>query len=274
MYLLKFDQEMVGFEWRKIDIACTGPRAHHSAAYLQRKGQLAILGGIHCDEQGLTTRHNLSVILVNVSTWSWDQIVVSDNIFLSSTKLLTVHDSKLLYIGGYTSKIPSINPDDNAKTSFWGTLSIVEGSPNTVNVSLDAKETKFNPFAAGNAIKVGKEILISCGTEPMWGVLTANLPLAQTCDLPTCTINSSAEPVISKDNWIRCDGRCRRWVHFSCAGIDSNARVPTKYFCKRTDCRENCQKGPQRSENTTKAKPPLLQWSSKSSTTTQSPPLF
>ena len=221
---------MKGFQWRKIDIACTGPRAHHSAAYLPKKGQLAILGGIRCDEQGVNTRNNLSVILVNVSTWSWDEIVVSDNIFLSSTKLLTVHDNKLLYFGGYTSQIPSLKPDENAKSSFWGTITIVEGPSNTVKVSFEGKATKFCPFAAGNAIRVGKEVLISCGTEPMWGVLTSNLPLAQKCDLPTCTINCTEASTCSSDNWIRCDGRCKRWIHFSCAGIDPNAPVPHKYY--------------------------------------------
>ena len=37
---------------------------------------------------------------------------------------------------------------------------------------------KLGAFACGNAIIVGKEILISCGTEPLWGVLTATLAQA------------------------------------------------------------------------------------------------
>ena len=61
-----------------------------------------------------------------------------------------------------------------------GELSTLLKDLQILNVSLEGKATKFSPFAAGNAIKVGKEVLISCGTEPIWGVLTSSLPLAQT----------------------------------------------------------------------------------------------
>ena len=47
-------------------------------------------------------------------------------------------------------------PDENAKSSFWGTITIVEGPSNTVKVSFEGKATKFCPFAAGNAINVIK----------------------------------------------------------------------------------------------------------------------
>merc|ERR1712212_596328 len=90
-------------------------------------------------------------------------------------------------------------------------------------------------FACGNAVRVGEEILISCGTEPMWGILTSNLPQVQPCDLPSCSINLSQAPAGLLDKWIRCDGKCRRWCHFHCVGI--NSKPPNlKWFCKRSDC--------------------------------------
>ena len=60
----------------------------------------------------------------------------------------------------------------------------------------------------------------------------------------------------------------------SCAGIDPNAPVPHKYYCKRTDCRENIVKGSQMPQKTTKTSPPMFQWSPPSSSAMSKKPSF
>lgn len=203
MYLLQFDADLKGFEWRRVQIGCTGPRAFHSAEYLPKLDSVAIVGGICCDEGGATIRHKLGVLLVNTTTWAWKQYELSSDIHLSSTKLLKVAENKLLYLGGYTSKNPSITPGENEKSCFWGTMTFVkETAKSPLKASLEGKASEqLGAFACGNAIIVGKEILISCGTEPLWGVLTATLPLAQACDLPACCIDSRSSDL--SDRWIK-----------------------------------------------------------------------
>ena len=99
MYLLEFDKDLTVFEWTKVQIASTGARAFHSSSFLPKLDSVALVSGIICNEQGRTERHKLGVVLVNVSMWSWTHYVVSDDIFLSSTKTLLVGDNKLAYFG-------------------------------------------------------------------------------------------------------------------------------------------------------------------------------
>ena len=182
----------------------TGPRAFHSAAYLPKLDSVALIGGISCNEHGPSIRHNLAVVLVNTTTWAWSRYDLSNDIFLSSTTILPIKDNQLLYFGGYTSKTTSILPGENEKSSFWGTITFTKISRSSnVKISWEGKATKFDGFACGTAVKVGEEILLSCGTEPMWGFLTSNLPQAQACDLPSCSINRSGAPEGSLDKWIR-----------------------------------------------------------------------
>ena len=191
-------------ELYQVPIGCTGPRAFHSAAYLAKMESVALIGGIACNEQGASTRHKLAVVLVNISTWAWSQYVLSDEIFLSSTTVLTLKDNQILYFGGYTNKATSTKPGENEKSSFWGKVTFTKASRSSpVEISWRGKATQFDAFACGNAVKVGEEILISCGTEPMWGILTSNLPQAQPCDLPSCSINLSQAPAGLLDKWIR-----------------------------------------------------------------------
>ena len=99
MYMLEFDKDLKVFEWTKVQIGCTGARAFHSSCFLPHLNSVALVGGISCNGQGVTQRHKLGVVLINVSSWAWAQYVVSDDICLSSTKILLVGENKLAYFG-------------------------------------------------------------------------------------------------------------------------------------------------------------------------------
>ena len=99
MYMLHFTKNLSSFQWSKVDTVCTGPRAFHSSAYIPDLNSVALVGGIQCTEDGKTLRHKMGVILVNTSTWAWSSYLVSDDICLSSTKILHIGGTMLAYFG-------------------------------------------------------------------------------------------------------------------------------------------------------------------------------
>ena len=99
MWILEFDKDLKVFEWTKVRIGDTGARAFHSSAFLQKMNSVVLVGGICSNEEGITVRHKMGVVIVNTSTWAWAEYVASDSICLSSTKILPVGDNKLAYFG-------------------------------------------------------------------------------------------------------------------------------------------------------------------------------
>ena len=99
MYMLQFTKDLSFFQWSKVDIACTGPRAFHSSAYMPESNSVALVGGIQCTYEGKTVRHKLGVMLVNTTTWAWRSFIVSDDICMSSTKILHIGGNMLVYFG-------------------------------------------------------------------------------------------------------------------------------------------------------------------------------
>ena len=97
--MLEFSKDLKHFQWTKVNIACTGPRAFHSSAFIPKLNSVAIVGGIQCSENGTTVRHQLGVLLVNINTWAWGNYKLSDSICLSSTKILHIGGNMLAYFG-------------------------------------------------------------------------------------------------------------------------------------------------------------------------------
>ena len=206
MYTLDFDSSLTTFQWNKVPIGCTGPRAHHSCTFLPNLNSIAIVGGITCAEDGTCVRQKLAVVLVDISTWVWTEFKISDDLCLSSTKMVLAGRNTLAYFGGYTSRFPSMKQEENRKTAFWGTVSFHE-EPNTsqMKVQWQGKSTRLGSFACADAIRVGNDILLSCGTDQKWGVCTSIKPTLQPCDIPQCTANTRSiqEPTDGFKNWIR-----------------------------------------------------------------------
>ena len=197
MYLLEFDKNLSNFEWTKLPISCP-PRAYHSAAFIPKLGAVALIGGIICDKDGRCSRQNLNVILINIRDWSWTEHKLSDDIFLSSTKVVLVQATTLLYFGGYTSKNTSPKQEENEESHFWGTVTFHQRDCHSpLKISWQGKANKVGPFACGDAVKVGNEILVACGTKRKWAVCTEITPQAQPCDLPQCTAPAD------ENKWIR-----------------------------------------------------------------------
>ena len=182
-----------------------GARAFHSATYVPKLGAVAIVGGTTSNIDGSLYRQKLCVTLINISTWSFTEYKVSDEICLSSTKMLLANPTTLLFFGGYTSKTPSAKPDLNCKSSYWGTVKFLRRDAHSeLKVEWDGKPTKVGPFARGDAVQVGADVLVSCGTEQRWAVCTSVHPKKQTCDLLGCTANDLCEPPLAEfDKWIR-----------------------------------------------------------------------
>ena len=106
--------------------------------------------------------------------------------------------------GGYTSERTSIKPDENSKSQYWGTVTFTQKSKNSpLEISWSGKSSQLPAFACANAVKVGNEVLISCGTQPMWAVLTANSPPAQSCDIAQCLLRRGSQDGDVSDTWIR-----------------------------------------------------------------------
>ena len=266
MYLVEFDNNLTSFKWSKVPIDCTGPRAYHSSTFIPNLNSVAICGGVTCGADGQCVRQNLDVTLVNISNWSWNKIKFKSNdICLSSTKMLLVGENTLAYFGGYTSKLPSRKQQENSKSSYWGTIEIREcTSSSQFFVNLEGKGTQLTPFACSQAIKIGSSILLSCGTEQKWAVCSSVKQAIEQCDIPQCTANRGLGTLAGFENWIRsliilncswtfiwelschrCESSCRRWLHYNCAGLtqeDVNALAPgSKWQCRRSDCNRNVQ---------------------------------
>ena len=166
---------------------------------------LAIVGGICSEESGETRRLQLSVVLIDLTSWGWSELDFNNpDIHLSSTKLLVIGDKKLLYFGGYTNRGTSTKQQENKKTSFWGIVTFVQEPQKMFSAQWQGKPCQLKPFACADAIQVGEEVLISCGTEATWGVLTSKLPPPTPCELPTCTIRQQCRDRSKlADSWIR-----------------------------------------------------------------------
>ena len=201
LYLLEFDKILSNFRWSKIETVHGFPaRAYHSAEFLPKLGAVAIVGGITCDKDGQCVRNNINVILIHISNWSWTVYDLSNQqeVFLSSSKVLLVQPTTLAYFGGYTNKETSVRQEENRKTNYWGTITFHQRTCDSLlHVNLRGKPNKLGAFACGDAIMVGGEVLVACGTQRQWGICTDLAPQAQPCDLPGCTSPANA------DKWIR-----------------------------------------------------------------------
>ena len=107
--------------------------------------------------------------------------------------------SFFIFKGGYTSTEVSIKPEENKKSQYWGTINITPGR----NPDLSGKSAQIGSFACANGIKIGNEILVSCGTKPMWSIITARVPKVQACESPQCLILPTSQLESSPVNWIR-----------------------------------------------------------------------
>ena len=199
--------------------------------------------------------------------------------------MILAGNNTLVYFGGYTSPTPSKKQEENSKSSYWGTISFCQGPTSRLNVRLRGKTTELGSFACAQAVQLGNDILLSCGTEQKWGVCTAAKARLELCDIPQCSANSNTDTgtMLGYENWIRldfcqncyilfpsfnsclfrCESRCRRWLHYNCAGLkkeDVDAMdTGTKWQCNRTDCMTNVivQKQTNQSDKPN-PKPPLL----------------
>ena len=203
MFLVEFDNSLTSFKWSKVPIACTGPRAYHSCTFVPSLNSIAIVGGITSSADGTCVRQNLAVILVNISDWTWNKIKLSDDIYLSSTKMLLTGSNTLVYFGGYTSKMPSRKQEENSKTSYWGTVTLHKKSSSQLKVEWHGKGTLLGSFACAQAVQLGNDVLLSCGTEQKWGVCTSAKPKLQPCDILQCSANTSLGAMAGFENWIR-----------------------------------------------------------------------
>ena len=196
---MEFDKNLTNFEWTKLPASIRIPaRAYHSAAYIPKLGIVAIVGGITCDKDGQCIRQNLNVLLIDTSNWSWIEHIISYDIFLSSTKVLLVEPTTLVYFGGYTSRDTSRKQEENQKSNYWGTITFHRRDCHSpLKVKWKGKSNKIGPFASADAIKIGQEILVGCGTQRQWGICTGITPRAKPCDLPQCAALAHA------DRWIR-----------------------------------------------------------------------
>ena len=98
----------------------------------------------------------------------------------------------------------SVKPDDNSKSQYWGTVTFTQASKNSpLEISWSGKSTQLPAFASANAVQVENQVLISCGTHPMWALLTDKAPQAQTCDIPQCFYRRALQEGDDFDRWIQ-----------------------------------------------------------------------
>ena len=116
--------------------------------------------------------------------------------WLSSTKLLLVQTTTLAYFGGFTNKETSVRQEKNIKTSYWGLISLSQRGQ-SVKVDWNGKQSQIEPFAGAEAVIIGNEILLSCGTQRKWAVCTNIKPPPKPCHLPLCSAPAGAT------KWIR-----------------------------------------------------------------------
>ena len=202
MYIVQFDKDLSSFYWSKVQIRDTGARAYHSATHIPKLGAVALVGGITSFEDGNSYRQKLSVILVDVHSWIWTEYELSNSIYLSSTKMLLGSPNSLVYFGGFTNHKTFETQEENCKSAYWGIVTFSK-DPSTSEVTVDwnGKLSKLGSFACGDAVKVGPDFLISCGTEQKWGICSAATPDIQRCDLLSCTVGTEQEADYEK--WIR-----------------------------------------------------------------------
>lgn len=216
MYLVDFDNSLTNFTWSKVPIGCTGPRAYHSCTFVPNLDSIAIVGGITSHKDGTCVRQKLAVTLVNTSNWTWNEIIVSNDIYLSSTKMLLAGSNTLVYFGGYTSQLPSRKQEENSKTSYWGTVKLHKQSSQQLQVEWRGKGSELGSYACAQAVKVGNDILLSCGTEQKWAVCTSVKPTLELCDIPQCVANTGLGAVAGFGMWIRC------FTHFTYNDVTTN----------------------------------------------------
>ena len=102
----------------------------------------------------------------------------------------------------YTNHKTFETQEENCKSAYWGIVTFSK-DPSTSEVTVDwnGKLSKLGSFACGDAVKVGPDFLISCGTEQKWGICSAATPDIQRCDLLSCTVGTEQEADYEK--WIR-----------------------------------------------------------------------
>ena len=109
-----------------------------------------------------------------------------------------IHFIIVYFKGGYTSTEVSRKPEENIKSQYWGTIAMTPGQ----NPHFSGKIASIGTFACANAVQIGNEILISCGTKP-WSILTAKVPRVQACESPECLLLPTSQLKDTTQHWIR-----------------------------------------------------------------------
>ena len=216
--------------WTKLGVEAHCARAFHSAVLykdsvfyvggLRSRGSLGPKERIHLGEIMEVNLMTKSVCLRHVA--GWPEVYISGHASV-------VIDNKLYVYGGVTQhSTAEIKKVDKNGSNQMYIMSLDELSGSMETAYYDQGDYR----ATGHSMAVLDRDCIMVIGGSMRGILmyTNKTMCPSPCDLDNCIISQS--DIVSPIAWIKCEGSCKKWLHWFCVGI---TREPRKFVC--VNCR-------------------------------------
>ena len=247
IFQLTFNRALDKFKWEKMESKISRGVGFHSAETIDYNGTqgLIFLGGL-MEVQDKIKRRGINQVTVffpssdQVRECKLEEDCVQQNAtcFLSASSMTSLGNC-LYFYGGYTTEEVHSERRNNKPSGEFGEISV------TLDGSLKLKRKFLNvecafPFLFATSTET---MYISCGTNPIEGLLTNLHPREEPCHLlDNCKVAKNIAKFLSTAHlFIYCEGKCKRLMHSDCAGLTKEQfeklqDSDTRYYCKRTDC--------------------------------------
>ena len=218
--------------WERITLPELQPRAYHTSSFVVLNGipSVFIIGGItfvHGHPQKRLPLSEIAMVKYYGTHCTLETVSLSlpREVFLSYHSAAVTDSRDIVIFGGYQCDSSDVNSTDVRPSSGLIFIDLT-----SMTATLSSSDSAYDFGTAGHSFLKLKDssYLIAGGTCKAYNLYTYKALVPSPCELEICNIINS--PEVSPISWLKCEGKCKKWIHQFCANVGT---VPKgKWICK------------------------------------------